>query len=124
MGNRGVAVAEREQVVNVSRRVFPAVRPFGQRSAGRCVRADRHGCRGSGERPAQVGKAVSVSAGTPRSRRSRRVAALGPMKRYDFALLPAGSEPGPAGDNDGKRPDAAKPGRARVPRHRAAPPSR
>jgi colicin import membrane protein len=40
------------------------------------------------------------------------------MKRYDFELLPAGSRPGPAdeakpgrpGENDDKRPDAAKPG--------------
>ncbi|MEU3662721.1 LPXTG cell wall anchor domain-containing protein [Streptomyces sp. NPDC032940] len=38
---------------------------------------------------------------------------LGPMKRYDFELLPAGSEPGPVdeaepgkpGENDDKRPD-------------------
>ncbi|MDR3081870.1 MAG: LPXTG cell wall anchor domain-containing protein [Streptomyces sp.] len=43
---------------------------------------------------------------------------LGPMKRYDFELLPAGSKTGPVdeakpgqpGENDDKRPDAAKPG--------------
>jgi colicin import membrane protein len=43
---------------------------------------------------------------------------LGPMKRYDFALLPAGSEPGTVDEaepgrpdeNDDKRPDTAKPG--------------
>ncbi|MFF1462086.1 LAETG motif-containing sortase-dependent surface protein [Streptomyces sp. NPDC058330] len=43
---------------------------------------------------------------------------LGPMKRYDFTLLPTGGKPGPAeeaepglpGDDDDKRPDAAKPG--------------
>ncbi|WP_253266104.1 hypothetical protein [Streptomyces sp. 6-11-2] len=43
---------------------------------------------------------------------------LGPMKRYDFELLPAGSKTGPAdeaepgrpGEDDDKRPDAAKPG--------------
>ncbi|MEG3629823.1 hypothetical protein [Streptomyces poriticola] len=44
---------------------------------------------------------------------------LGPMKRYDFALLPAGSETDPAGEakptepgkDDDKRPDAATPGK-------------
>ncbi|MER6618757.1 MULTISPECIES: hypothetical protein [unclassified Streptomyces] len=43
---------------------------------------------------------------------------LGPMKRYDFKLLPVGSEtgpaeeaePGPAGENDDKRPETTKPG--------------
>ncbi|MGW3510675.1 hypothetical protein [Streptomyces sp. NPDC000994] len=43
---------------------------------------------------------------------------LGPMKRYDFELLPAGSktgpvdeaEPGRPGEDDDKRPDGAKPG--------------
>ncbi|MYR45104.1 LPXTG cell wall anchor domain-containing protein [Streptomyces sp. SID5910] len=43
---------------------------------------------------------------------------LGPMKRYDFALLPAGSEPGTVDEaqpgrpdeDDDKRPDTAKPG--------------
>ncbi|MFC8368905.1 MULTISPECIES: hypothetical protein [unclassified Streptomyces] len=43
---------------------------------------------------------------------------LGPMKRYDFKLLPVGSEtgpaeeaePGPAGENEDKRPETTKPG--------------
>ncbi|WP_445524923.1 LAETG motif-containing sortase-dependent surface protein [Streptomyces cyslabdanicus] len=43
---------------------------------------------------------------------------LGPMKRYDFELLPAGSKTGPAddaepgrpGENDDERPGAVKPG--------------
>ncbi|MEU3842702.1 hypothetical protein AB0E88_22040 [Streptomyces sp. NPDC028635] len=48
---------------------------------------------------------------------------LGPMKRYDFTLLPAGSKTAPSGDakpvppggDDDKRPGAAKPGKGSAP---------
>ncbi|MER5990263.1 hypothetical protein [Streptomyces viridosporus] len=48
-----------------------------------------------------------------------RPCVLGPMKRYDFTLLPAGSKPGPVdeaepgrpGEDDDKRPVTAEPGK-------------